>query len=232
MKRLSKIKTKKGFTLLETLLATCILVIIGSMLMEGFITAMGYSYNSSVYSRSAAYNSKLCVEKLAEWSRNADGVAGVSVGLDGSITTSAEDYPYRAVGTEGYNQTAGYTNLKQITFTGGLGTIRIATHEQKNVNDAVNANNLSRFSAETIKNNNNAVADNRVIFFYYPTVNGQPGDSYFGNTHVYLKDGTKLVWGYDDPSQTDTDGVYILGDKEKVQPENNNAAGGEDETAG
>jgi len=223
MKRLSKIKTKKGFTLLETLLATCILVIIGSMLMEGFITAMGYSYNSSVYSRSAAYNSKLCVEKLAVWSRNADGVAGVSVAIDGTITTTAEDYPYRAVGTRGYNETGGYLNLKQITFTGGLGTVRIATWNETNVNDTLSANNLSKFSAETIKGNTNAVADNRIIFFYYPTVNGQPGDSYFGNTHVYLKDGTTLVWGYDDPSQTDTDGVYILGEKEKVQPENANS---------
>ena len=43
MKKFTKIKSKKGFTLLETLLATAILVIIGSMLMEGFITAMGYS---------------------------------------------------------------------------------------------------------------------------------------------------------------------------------------------
>ena len=58
MKRFSKLKNKKGFTLLETLLATCILVIVSSMLMQGFITAMGYSYNSSVYSRSASYNSR------------------------------------------------------------------------------------------------------------------------------------------------------------------------------
>ena len=60
MKRFAKNKTKKGFTLLEVLLATAILVIISSMLMEGFISAMGFSYNTSVYSRSASYNSQLC----------------------------------------------------------------------------------------------------------------------------------------------------------------------------
>ena len=48
MKKFSKYKTKKGFTLLEVLLATAILVIISSMLMEGFISSMGFSYNSSV----------------------------------------------------------------------------------------------------------------------------------------------------------------------------------------
>ena len=193
MKRFSKLKTKKGFTLLETLLATCILVIIGSMLMEGFITAMGYSYNSSVYSRSAAYNSKLCVDQLNKWSMYADGIQKYSGG-----SKQALDARYYDVGKEAQSQTNGFqaNKLRQITFS-TLGTVRIATYEKTTV--ATGAANLGSFSKETIKDNDNAVADNRAIFFYYPTKNGTnySSDSYFGNTDVYLKNGTDYVWGYE-----------------------------------
>lgn len=215
MKRFSKLKNKKGFTLLETLLATCILVIVGSLLMEGFITAMGYSYNSSVYSRSASYNSKLCVDQLAEWSMKADGVQ--SLGAGGVVIP--EDAPYKDVGTYGYNNSVQHTQSKTITFN-GLGTVRVAVVEKKNVSPAMiqGSSNLSGFTAEKIRNNDNAVADNRVIFFYYPTMNGIPGQTYLGKTHVYLKNGTTYVWGYDNPSATD--GVTIIGNREGLTPEN------------
>ena len=214
MKRFSKLKNKKGFTLLETLLATCILVIVSSMLMQGFITAMGYSYNSSVYSRSASYNSQLCITQLAEWSKRADGVA--SINADNSI--NAEARPYYEVGKYGYNQTGSFANLKTIKF-GSLGKVRVAVYEQKDVNDDYGvapdmlqgSSNIGSFSStETIKSNPNAVADNRTILFYYPTNNGDnPSLPYFGNTHVYLQNGSTLVWGYDDPTQPN--GVKVLG---------------------
>jgi len=212
MKRFSKLKNKKGFTLLETLLATCILVIVSSMLMQGFITAMGYSYNSSVYSRSAAYNSQLCITQLAEWSKRADGVA--SIASDGTI--NEETRPYYLVGKKGYEQTGSFANLKTIKF-GTLGKVRVAVYEQKDVNDddgiapdmIQGSSNIGGFTAEQIKTNPNAVADNRTILFYYPTNNGEdPTKPYFGNTHVYLQNGTTLVWGYDDPSQPN--GVKVL----------------------
>ena len=169
MKRFSKLKNKKGFTLLETLLATCILVIVSSMLMQGFITAMGYSYNSSVYSRSASYNSQLCITQLAEWSKRADGVA--SINADNSI--NAENRPYYEVGKVGYNQTGSFSNLKTIKF-GSLGSVRVAVYEQKDVNDddgiapdmIQGSSAIGGFSAETIVSNPNAVADNRTILFY------------------------------------------------------------------
>jgi prepilin-type N-terminal cleavage/methylation domain-containing protein len=43
-----KIKNKKGFTLLETLLSVAILVIISSMMINGFMATITYSHNSSV----------------------------------------------------------------------------------------------------------------------------------------------------------------------------------------
>lgn len=204
MKRFSKLKTKKGFTLLETLLATCILVIIGSMLMEGFITAMGYSYNSSVYSKSAAYNSQLCVKQIADWSVKADVE---------TPTTTAEN-PYRAVG-EYVISNGQFTNKAMINFN-TLGAVNVAVYEQKQVNCSSDKN-LTTFTAEKIRNNVNAVADNRTILFYYPSYIGTtPTESFFGNTHVYLVNGTTYKWGYDDPSATN--GVVLKQDRTKSTP--------------
>lgn len=198
MKRFSKFKTKKGFTLLETLLATAILVIAGSMLMEGFITAMGYSYNSSVYSRSAEYNSQLVLTQLARWSMYADNVKKVKA--DGSFEKL--DAAYKDVGQYGWDHSNNNASPKTISFAGGgvaghsLGKIKVAVYEKKDVETG--ATNLTKFTDETIKNNENAYADNRTILFYYPTVNGSPSDSYFGNTHIYRRADGTLWWGYDD----------------------------------
>ena len=56
MKRFIKTKNHKGFTLVETLLATFILVVTSTMLVNGFVATMGYSYQTSVYSKSGANN--------------------------------------------------------------------------------------------------------------------------------------------------------------------------------
>ena len=218
MKRFTKIKSKKGFTLLETLLATAILVIIGSMLMEGFITAMGFSYNSSVYSRSAAYNSQLCITQLAKWSQYADNIASYDTSTSTNVTLDAA---YKDVGKYGWDQTNHYTALKTISFEGGvsggnLGKIRVAVYEQKDVNTG--SNNLNSFSGESIKGNTNVYADNRTILFYYPEVNGNWGDTYFGNTHVYVKADGTYVWGYEDSSATGSnviDGIVIVGNRSR-----------------
>lgn len=204
MRVVIKRKTKKGFTLLETLLATAILVIIASMLMEGFITAMGYSYNTSVYARSAAYNSQLCLTQLSKWSMYADNAKGFNYSSKSKIELNPSDadiklrHPYSAIGV--YVETDSST-LKDLQFGGGLGTVKIAKFEKKDVADEVGMENLSNstFSSEMIKGNTAAYADNRIVFFYYPRVNGTSTNSYFGNTAVYKKSGVKY-WGYDDAS--------------------------------
>ena len=63
MKRVIKTAGRKGFTLVETLLATFILVVISTMLVNGFIATMGFSYQTSVYSKSGANNYGLAMEK-------------------------------------------------------------------------------------------------------------------------------------------------------------------------
>lgn len=76
MKRVIKIAGRKGFTLVETLLATFILVVISTMLVNGFIATMGFSYQTSVYSKSGANNYGLAMDKLQTWNAAANCGAG------------------------------------------------------------------------------------------------------------------------------------------------------------
>lgn len=186
MKKTIKRRTKKGFTLLEVLLATAILVIISSMLMQGFITTMGYSYNSSVYSRSAAFNSKLCITQLAEWSSHADRVSYSG----GAFVTNDHAPAYDTV--EGQADSIQSLQFDQSSAGRKLGTIRVAIFKKTDVN--VTAENLSGFQT-TEKIDNDKYADNRYILFYYPGYNAD-GKSYYGNTHIYMYQ-TKKCWGHD-----------------------------------
>jgi prepilin-type N-terminal cleavage/methylation domain-containing protein len=76
MKRFIKTANRKGFTLVETLLATFILVVISTMLVNGFITTMGFSYQTSVYSKSGANNYGLAMDKLSTWNAASNCGAG------------------------------------------------------------------------------------------------------------------------------------------------------------
>ncbi len=188
MIRFTKRHSKKGFTLLEVLLATAILVIISSMLMQGFITTMGFSYNSSVYARSAAWNSKLCVAQLGTWSANADLYE-----YDSSTNT------FKPTKTAAYGDTqfTNSTTSKKINFGQGavgskLGSVSVAIHKETGVK--VTAPELQGFKTEKLSTGER-YADNRAILFYYPSYNGE-GKSYFGNTHIYMLNGKKC-WGHD-----------------------------------
>ena len=207
MIRFTKRHSKKGFTLLEVLLATAILVIISSMLMQGFITTMGFSYNSSVYARSAAWNSKLCIAQLGTWSANADKYEYDSVSNTFKKTkTAAYD------DTEFKNTSASKKiNFGQGTVGSKLGSVSVAIHKETGV--AVTASELQGFKTEKLSTGDRK-ADNRAILFYYPSYNGE-GKSYFGNTNVYMLNGKKC-WGHDandgsprfdrwfDPNSSDT----------------------------
>ena len=72
MKRIIKKSNRKGFTLVETLLATFILVVVSTMLVNGFISTMGFSYQTSVYSKSGSNNYAACMNKVAQWNTLTD----------------------------------------------------------------------------------------------------------------------------------------------------------------
>jgi type II secretory pathway pseudopilin PulG len=218
MKKFSKLKTKKGFTLLETLLATCILVIVGSMLMEGFITAMGYSYNSSVYSRSAAYNSQLCLTQLSKWSMYAEGVSSYNPGASNPLVTT--DAQYKAVGEYAWDKNPNFVNQQKLVFGGGvagqkLGDVRIALYEKNTVNNsAVDLNNFDKeyIKATAATGGDNAYADNRAIFFYFPSyMGGNKGDANFGKPYIYKDTSGVLWWGYDcTPNSSYPEGIVTV----------------------
>ena len=66
MKQIKKLN-RKGFTLVETILAVFILFVISTMLINGFIAAIAYSYQTSVYSKSGSKNYDICMQDVANW---------------------------------------------------------------------------------------------------------------------------------------------------------------------
>lgn len=68
---------KKGFSLLEVMLAVAIMAIASSMIMYGFMASMNYANNSSIYARVAAANTGKSYSSLAtamyNTSRNGTG---------------------------------------------------------------------------------------------------------------------------------------------------------------
>jgi Tfp pilus assembly protein PilV len=75
-----------GFTLVETLLATFILVVISTMLVNGFIATMGYSYQTSIYSKSGSNNYGICMNNLYKWNTYKN------CGTDGREEKAKNDY--------------------------------------------------------------------------------------------------------------------------------------------
>jgi|GEM_PF-1138313 len=55
-------KSKKGFTLLEVLLATAILVIASTMIMKGFISVMIFAHNNANYAQQGSENYMAALE--------------------------------------------------------------------------------------------------------------------------------------------------------------------------
>ena len=78
--------SKKGFTLLEVMLSIAILTIVSTMIMQGFLAAMNYSTNNSVYARLGANNYSTAIRKLAE-----NSSTQASPSRDAALLASATD---------------------------------------------------------------------------------------------------------------------------------------------
>ncbi|MCQ2473111.1 MAG: prepilin-type N-terminal cleavage/methylation domain-containing protein [Saccharofermentans sp.] len=154
MKRLIKKTNRKGFTLVETLLATFILVIISTMLINGFIATMGYSFQTSVYSKSGANNYAACMEKVATWNTLEDrGTTGRQKALETA------------------------TGVKQMTFVCPPGTsmktLYVGVESQYTLDNTVPATlpfQSAAFAPRDGKNygSSDQMADNRKAVYYYP----------------------------------------------------------------
>lgn len=62
---MKKKRSKKGFSLLEVMLAVAILAIASTMIMNGFIATMSQSTNTSIYSRVGNSNQEKTISKLS-----------------------------------------------------------------------------------------------------------------------------------------------------------------------
>lgn len=160
MKRIIKNSNKKGFTLVETLLATFILVVISTMLVNGFIATMGYSYQTSVYSKSGANNYAACMDKLYTWSEKKDrGTNGRQKALEGKNFTK---------------------DLKPLTFESSgascMKTLYVGLDVQNELKNTVPQTLPFQTAAYAPKDGTadhggvgtDALADNRKVIYYYP----------------------------------------------------------------
>ncbi len=216
MKRQFKTKRQQGFTLLETLLSVAIMVIISTMLLNGFAATMGYSYHTSVYSKSAASNYGYCMTSLSDLhSKNTP----YEVDDEGNKTLLKNNYYYAgavAMGKDSYTPagavSATSTSKVKITFN----SVEGVTQNAYGVN-LLNPLNATEFAYTAVPTGidvggvieNDSVAANRRTFFYYPTWNYDPSkesssdllnQAYLGHVNIYLYNaGTnkgKYVWGY------------------------------------
>lgn len=158
MKRLAKQINKKGFTLVETLLATFILVVISTMLVNGFIATMGYSYQTSVYSKSGANNYAACMKKVYEWNTLSDRGIG---------------------GRENKLEAIPFSSLKPLTFEAKgascMKTLYVGMETQAELKNTIPATLPFQAAAYAPKDGvtygnpgEDQLADNRKTIYYYP----------------------------------------------------------------
>jgi len=184
MKRFIKKNSRKGFTLVETLLAIFILIVVSTMLINGFIATMGYSYQTSVYSKSAGSNYKACMNQVGTWShyqnkgdngREAHGqnyINGANnhvLSFSGSTTNSFESL---SVAVE-RNTGLGYTVPGTLSY------------------------NSNQYAPKA-----NAYSDNRTTFLYYPEYCSDKDGNHTGEIVVMYKASTdEYYWVIDNGSK-------------------------------
>ena len=186
MKKFSKSKSRKGFTLVETLLATFILIVISTMLINGFITSMAYSYQTSVYSKSAGNNYKACMNQVATWSHYEN------LGADGR---EAAGFAYNIAGNNHlleFKKTDATTNSFEDLF--------VAVERHTNLGYTVPMT-LSYNSNQFAPKHNDFV-DNRTAFFYYPEwCSDKKGENVGEIIVMYVQTENKYYWVIDTGSK-------------------------------
>jgi prepilin-type N-terminal cleavage/methylation domain-containing protein len=208
MKRLFKKKRQKGFTLLETLLSVAIMVIITTMLLNGFSATMGYSYHTSVYSKAAAQNYSSSMGTLSDLHGKSKAYE-----TDGSMVENNYAIAGAVALGKGSYGGANSTSKVKIEFTAQAGYTTNAAGV-----DVLNDLNAVEFAYTAVPTSidiggtidNTSVAANRRTFFYLPTWNYDPdkiegagdpmAEAWLGHVNIYLintgADKGKYCWGY------------------------------------
>lgn len=184
MKRFIKLKSRKGFTLVETLLAIFILIVISTMLINGFITTMAYSYQTSIYSKSAGNNYKACMNQVATWSHYQNK------GVDG-----------REAHGQNYIDAA---NNHVLSFSGSTTNSfeSLSVAVEKNTNLGYTVPGTLTYNSGQYAPTNDAYADNRTTFFYYPEYCSDADGNHTGEIVVMYKASTdQYYWVIDNGSK-------------------------------
>lgn len=155
MIRLTKVKklaSKKGFTLLEVILSVAIMLILTTMMMNGFAATMSYSYHTSVYASTAASNYSSALSKLAAKSKAGMDSAYADMGKDSTKTGVISIARTNA----GYNNPSAYKNLKIEVYRENGGAESAKTHGYRSQVEDYGDTADGTYS------------NNRSSFFYYP----------------------------------------------------------------
>lgn len=122
-------KNKKGFTLLEVMLAVAILIIATSMILSGFLATFSYSNNTTVFAKLGASNYSKSVQSLASMSSITDVNSRFHTPGTTSITVSCS-YSGASNALSNFNVVL----WKQTTASGGEGSLTYdATADASNV---------------------------------------------------------------------------------------------------
>lgn len=181
-------KSKKGFTLLETLLSVALLLIISTMMMNGFMSTINYSHNTSVQAKSSASNYASAMSDLAQYTAEASLDKQVAYQ---TLDSSGTEYKLKITG----GSVAG-SNL--ILNSDERLKVRVFKYID-NTTDLHDNLGLPEYNEHYTPDEDNSYADNRYSYTYIPYVNKTADDKYIGEVRIYLKNSTKEYWwGYKD----------------------------------
>ena len=189
MKKFIKKNNRKGFTLVETLLAIFILIVVSTMLINGFIATMAYSYQTSVYSKSAGTNYKACMNQVGVWSHYQNK------GADGR---ESHGYNYMT----GANNTT--VNKHTLTFQGSttnsFESLYVAVEKNAGLGNTVPG--MLSYNSYQYAPKANAFADNRTTFLYYPEYCADDDGNHVGEIVVmYKQSSNEYYWVIDNGSK-------------------------------
>jgi len=162
--------SKAGFTLLEVVLAVAIMVILTTMMMNGFAATVSYSYHTSVFASTAATNYRNAITKIGANSISGKG-AYVTMGK-GAAGVSDDDCK----------------TLHMPQAIAGTSAIDLPIQLYRENGGAAAANTYG-FKSEVENYGESAdgtYANNRTAFYYYPTMITYNNDETTrGLVHVY-----------------------------------------------
>lgn len=197
MKKINKIRGRKGFTLVETMLGVFILVVVSTMLINGFITTMAYSFQTSVYSMSGSTNYNACMNKVSGWSH-----------LQNTGSTGREVMAINA----GYTSSGGHKTLNFVHGGNSLESLYVAEISRNTLSLTVPTQVRYESNNYTPDDSTyNAYVDNHKSLVYFPEYCSNGTEASKGKIVVkYDSDAGLYYWVVDNGNPT-LNGATVVG---------------------